>query len=359
MKLTEALLTAPKNVELVEREIPTLQKDDILVEVVSCGICSSEIPVYLGETQGVRGASFRYNHFPCFLGHEITGVVVDTGPDAHYFRPGDQVTGVAYNGSGFATHVIDSEKLFVRKPAGIPLEIALGEPLMAITNTIRMTQPDFGDFIFIAGDGFMSLLTIACLSHYPLKALVLSGHHDNRLSLAKEFGASHIINAKKSDAYWEVRRLVDGDSHDPQIMRWENGVDIAIEYTGKMAALQLCASLCKPKQHSKLVMASFYGPEPFTLGHYLINRAPCLIPCFPAHSRNVMDDLGRAIWALGQGFFPIRRLITHAFTLEQIELAMETAMSRKNGYIKGIIVPDFSKLESNVPYKMFKEGELF
>ena len=40
--------------------------------------------------------------------------------------------------------------------------------------------------VFLVGDGFMSLLTVAMLKEYPLKNIIISGHHQNRLDLAKE-----------------------------------------------------------------------------------------------------------------------------------------------------------------------------
>ena len=346
MKISELVLTAPKRLEIVEKGVPSLSDSDVLVEVIACGVCSSEFPVYLGQTQGVRGASFRYAEFPCFMGHEIVGMVTDVGKGVKSLRPGDRVTGVAYRGSGFATHVIESHDMLVKVPPNIPLEYALGEPLMAVVNIVRMSEPDFGDFVFIVGDGFMALLTVACLKLYPLKSIVVSGHHDERLKLAKKLGASHILNSLNEDPYWLVRKLIDNKDHDPKNTRWLEGVDVAFDFAGTMAALQLCASLCKPKKRAKLMMPSYYWPEPFSIGHYLMNRAPLLIPCHPAHSKNINDDLERAMWALEQGIFPMDQLITHVFELTKTSEAFEMAMARKGGYIKGIITPDPSKLEA-------------
>ena len=217
-------------------------------------------------------------------------------------------------------------------------------------------EPEFGDFALIVGDGFMSLLTIAALARYPLKELVVVGHHDSRLELAKEFGATRIINSHNVDPYWEVRRMLDGPAHDPTETLWRGGVDIAFDFAGKMAALKLCASLCKPKQRAKLMMPVFYGPGPFEIGHYLMNRAPSLIPCHPAHSKDVMEDLRGALWALDNGTFDMTPLITHAYPLEETGAAMEASMQREDGYIKGIVVPDFSKLESKGGYKTTGSG---
>ncbi len=353
MKIIEALLVEPGRVELEEKEVGPLPDSDVLVSVTACGVCTSEMPVYRGEVSGVPGASFRYAGYPCYLGHEVSGIVADVGRTVKSLSVGDRVTGVAYRGSGFASHVVDSEDMFVKVTDGIPLEHAIGEPLMAVINIVRMAAPELGDFVFIVGDGFMSLLTVAALARYPLRALVVAGHHDNRLALAREFGATHTINSNNEDAYHETRRLVDGPAYDPGQTPWYGGVDIAFDFAGKMSTLQLCASLCKPKQRAKLMMPSFYGKEPFTLGHYLLNRAPSLTVCHPAHSPDVMDDLRRAMGALEQGEFPIGRLITHEFSLDEVAAAMDASGSRSDGYIKGIVVPDYSKCEAPGTRKRF------
>lgn len=358
MKIRSAVLAGPRRVEIIEEDAPVLCAGEVMVEVVASGVCTSELPVYRGETEGVAGVSFRYAKYPCALGHEVSGVVVDVGGGVESLKRGDRVTGVAYRGSGFATHVIEGEGLFVKAPDSVPLEQVLGEPLMAATNIVRMAEPEFGDFVVIVGDGFMSLLTIAALSGYPLKELVVVGHHDSRLALAEKIGATRIINSNTQDPYWEVRRMVDGTAHDPGETLWRAGVDIAFDLAGNMAALKLCASLCKPKQRAKLMMPSFYGPEPFAIGHYLMNRAPSLIACHPAHSRDVIDDLRRAIRALGNGTFDLAPLITHVFSLEETGVAMEASISRENGYIKGIVVPDLSRLESKGRYKRTTGSDL-
>ncbi|MCW8916114.1 MAG: zinc-binding dehydrogenase [Magnetovibrio sp.] len=348
MKITEAILTGPNTIELQNHDVPLLNDDELLVEVSVCGVCSSEFPVLRGEVQGKCGVSFRYADYPCFLGHEVSGVVVDKGTAVSQFNIGDRVTGVAYEGSGFATHVVAPASMMVKVADNIPLDYALGEPVMAVMNAVRMAEPELGDQALLVGDGFMSLMTVAALSQYGLKNIIVTGHHAERLSIAKALGATTVVNSKDTDAYWAVRELLDGDDFDRNVTLWKNGVDIAFEYAGKMETLQLCASLCKPKQRAKLMMTSFYPEEPFTLGHYLINRAPSLVPSFPAHSKDVLDDLDRGMWALEQGTFQMDKLVTHAFELNNIDAAMAYASGRTDGYIKGIVTPSFDKLETNV-----------
>jgi len=52
-----------------------------------------------------------------------------------------------------------------------------------------------------------------------------------------------------------------------------------------------------------------------------------------------MDDLRRALLMLARGRFPMERLITHRFRLEEIGQAFETMLHRPDGYIKGVVVP--------------------
>jgi len=135
-KSTEAVLMAPRKIELQAREIPKLTGSQVLVKVVACGVCSTEIPVWLGKTQGARGASKRYYKFPSRLGHEPSGYVEDIGPEVKNLKPGDAVTGMANSDSRshFATYVIEDEEQWLKIPDGFKPKEVLGEPLACINN---------------------------------------------------------------------------------------------------------------------------------------------------------------------------------------------------------------------------------
>lgn len=347
MIINELLLVGPNKIEKHPRKIEPLKKNEVLIKVVSCGLCSSEFPVISGETFGHPGISYRYKSYPINLGHEVSGIVSEVGKEVLDFKTGDKVTGLAYFGSGFSDYVVSPSNMLVSIPDNLPIEFALGEPVMAAVNATQMSQPFKSANNLLLGDGFMSLMTIAALSTYQDQKIIVVGHHDNRLNIAEEIGAKHIINSKNKDAYWEVRNFLDKDklvTKDP----WTGGVDIAFEYTGKMKNLQLCASLCKAKNRSKLMMTSYYKEEKFTLGHYLINRAPLLVPSFPNHSNNIINQLKTAISLINKNKKIMEKIITHAFKMEDIGLALEYAHQRKDGFIKGILCPDMSLLESNI-----------
>jgi len=331
MKTLSALLIKPKKFELREIELKPLQKNEVLISVLACGICSTELSVYDGSIVGTNGVSFRYKSYPAHLGHEVVGYVSEKGSEVTRFEIGDCVTGLTYNGCGFSKYFVEKEDALVKVLySNIDKQrLSLGEPLMATTNIVHQITISFGDIVAIIGDGFMALLLIAALSKYPLKELIVVGHHNSRLTLASKYGATTIINSK-SENPWKIIMDKTGG----------NGVDVSVDYGGNSESLKLAASICKAKQRSKLVLASSYSNEmPFTIGNYLQNRAPIIIPAYPNQSVNKLRDLERGLWGLEKGIFPMDELITHKYKLEDIEKAFDDCANRSNGYIKGIILP--------------------
>lgn len=328
-KPQQAKMIAAKQFELRDFE-PIMPTDSqVMMSVISCGICSSEIPVFDGSVIGTPGVSFRYRDYPADLGHEVVGTVEAVGSQVKDFKKGDIVTGLTYSGCGFATHFTEEAISLVKVPKSWhkDAKYAVGEPLMATVNIIEQMEPQFGDTVLIVGDGFMSLLLVAALKKYTLNKLIVLGHHDERLALAKKLGASDVLNTKDANGWEFVMDLTSGV-----------GVNISVEYAGNVNSLQLAASLTKAKSRSKLVLAAAYDNDmPFTIGNYLQNRAPVIIPAYPNHSKDKVADLRKAMWALDAGIFPMKELITDEYALGDVARGYQELIDRKPGYIKGIV----------------------
>ena len=201
---------------------------------------------------------------------------------------------------------------------------------MATCNIINQSKIKFGDSIVIIGDGYMSQLLISGLAKYPLKQLVVVGHHDLRLEMAEKFGATTVINSKESNAWEKLMSLTD-----------RKGFDISVEYAGNANSLRLAASVCKAKERAKLVLAAGYSEKmEFSIANYLQNRAPIIIPGYPNQSEDKIRDLKQGMFGLEEGIFPMNKLITHRYKLENIQQGFEESMNREDGYIKGIINPN-------------------
>jgi len=334
VKLKEAILTAPNQIEFREREIPPLTGSQVLVKVSMCGVCTTEIPVWLGKTQGKPGASHRYYKYPSCLGHEVSGIVEDVGYYDSHFKEGQAVTGIAYSGSGFSTYAVEDERFWVPIPEGFKPEEVLGEPLACIHN-IRQAMDSLKDWyglpinVLVVGDGFMSLALLGCYKE-DNEAVSLVGHHEDRLS---RFPSNvDTYNSNEFNAYIACRGMV---FNNLETTPWMDGFDIALDFTGTMSGLQLAASLCKPKSRTPLLMCGVCDEEPFTMGHYMVNRGVVPIPCYPAQSDDFCRDLRNGVTP--ETIRQSRELITHSYKLEEIGRAFEDAMGRRDGYIKGVV----------------------
>ena len=164
MKINELLLVAPNRIEKRSRIIDAVADDEVIIKVVSCGLCSSEFPVINGETEGQPGVSYRYKSYPCNLGHEVSGIIFEVGKSVRNFQLGDRVTGLAYYGSGFSDYVIAPQEMLIKIPKDMPIEFALGEPVMVRCKSLlrclihfRMQIPFYWRWIYVFDDN----------SHFP------------------------------------------------------------------------------------------------------------------------------------------------------------------------------------------------
>jgi len=80
--MNAVVLTSNGHLELQERPIPVPQKGEYLIRCRRVGICSSDI------FRGFAGGAY---HYPLVMGHEISGVIVDQGPDTTHFSKGQDI----------------------------------------------------------------------------------------------------------------------------------------------------------------------------------------------------------------------------------------------------------------------------
>lgn len=117
----------PEVLEVVEIERPAPGPGDVLVEVFSAGVN----PVESFERRG-EAPDGRLPDLPAWPGREFAGVVVATGPDVRRLSRGDEVIGLVDAGAQ-ASHVVAPESALVRRPHGVPWEVAGALPIAGAT----------------------------------------------------------------------------------------------------------------------------------------------------------------------------------------------------------------------------------
>jgi len=326
-----AFITAPRKFEIREIDIPTINDNQLLVKVEACGVCTSDIPPYLDT---LSDEVKKRNPFPRRVGHEPSGTVQKVGKNIKDFQVGDRITG-NFNTQSFAEYVTcePGGRLFgniksrvVKIPAGVPMEHALGEPMMSVMAIARVTTPEIGDYVFQVGCGFMGLGVMAGVASPKLKEYIACDLDDSRLQLAKEMGATITLNPSKVDVVREVMKITS-----------RRGVDVAIEAVGYPAGLKLANAVIKWGRGKIISMGWHQTPATYELYDWI--RSPIVYsPQGIGMSLDPDSELPRAMWAIEKGIYPMTKLVTHKYRLEEIDKAFSDNLGRTPGYIKGVVM---------------------
>tara|TARA_Y100000588_G_C14215820_1_gene908767 strand:- start:602 stop:1630 length:1029 start_codon:yes stop_codon:yes gene_type:complete len=225
---TKAAILFEQNKPLVidEVEIPKLVNGQVLVDIHVSRICGSQI----GEIDGVKGDD---KYLPHLLGHEGGGIIVDIGPEVKTVKPGDHVVLHWRPGLGidsmtpkyklgnltinaghittFNEYAVISENRVTKIDKSICFELAA---LMADTITTgfglicREANLEIGQSIVIIGIGGIGMGAVLGAHLAGANPIIAVDIYDHKLKVAKEYGATHIINAFDNDIFKEAKNII-------------------------------------------------------------------------------------------------------------------------------------------------------
>jgi L-iditol 2-dehydrogenase len=231
--------------EMEERPEPAVGPGDVLVRVMACGICGSDV-------HGMDGSTGRRRP-PIVMGHEAAGVVERVGAAVATVREGDRVTmdSTIYNPDSFFSrrgfvNLCDDRRVLgvscedyrqdgafaelvsvpahivYQLPAGMTFEqAAMVEPVSVAVHARRLTPIAPDDTVVVFGAGLIGLMLVQVLKAASVRRILAVDLEDDRLAIAKELGAAHLINSRAGDAAPAVRALTEG-----------RGADVAFEAVG-------------------------------------------------------------------------------------------------------------------------------
>lgn len=351
MNRIKALVTAPRKIEFVEEPIPALGDHEILVKMLSVGICHTDLPTYLGTVGQVpSGLGFDrwvpQAQYPALVGHEPVCVVADAGRAVTRYKVGDQIAGMAFG--AFSDYMVLSED----DPHFVPIpetdkesKYCLAEPLGCIVNIVREASCKYGQNIAVIGCGFMGLMTISGLRRSGAKHLVAIDLLDNKLELAKELGATDVINPAKETVDERAWALTDG-----------RFFDVVVEISGSLKGLDTAGAIIKEPHVDglpgfqgtyqgvgRILIPSVYGkgePFPVSLAFNLMSRTPVLLATHPTFAERPQDNMREGVASYVDGRLPLDKLITHHVPFTELHRAFELMEHAPADYIKGVVVFD-------------------
>jgi alcohol dehydrogenase len=329
--------------------LPELRPGEVLVRVTCCTVCGSDVHTYQGH---------RTTPVPTVLGHEILGTVAAIGPGEpvldHEGRPldiGDRVTWSIAASCGacfFCEHGIPQkcERLFkygherIRPEhqlsgglaeychlapgtAIIPVPEALPDvvacPANCATATVagalRIGGGCDGAAVLIQGAGMLGLTACAMARSRGAQHVIACDVDTERLELARRFGATRCVAV--TDDGGELTAAVNE-------LTGGRGVDLALELSGAIAAMEAGLKLLRIGAHYVLVGAVFPSPPLAVDPEAVIRR---LLNIHGLHNYTPAD-LAAAIEFLTQhhGEYPFAELVADTFPLCEAELAFEHAI---------------------------------
>jgi alcohol dehydrogenase len=251
---------APGQKALEERPIPEIAAPtDAIVKIVKTTICGTDLHILKGDVATCVA--------PRILGHEGVGVVAKVGPGVTTFRPGDRVLiscisacgRCAYCRRGMYSHcmtggwilgnTIDGTQAeYVRIPHAdtslYPVPDGADEDALVMLSDILPTgfecgvlngKVEPGSTIAIVGAGPIGLAALLTAQFYSPAEIIVIDPDENRLQVAKRFGATATVPAAGDKAAQSVVAMTGG-----------RGVDTAIEAVGVPASFITCEDIVAP-----------------------------------------------------------------------------------------------------------------
>jgi S-(hydroxymethyl)glutathione dehydrogenase/alcohol dehydrogenase len=340
VKVSKAAILAESRQKLVVDEIglpDALSFGQVLVKVHYSSICGAQI----NEIDAVKGPD---KFLPHLLGHEASATVVETGAGVTSVKPGDTVVMHWRPGRGlqsqtpsytwrgrklnagwvttFNEYAVVAENRVTAVPAGIDRKTA---PLLgcAVTTAQGVINHDaqvaIGESVVVIGVGGVGLNIVQFAAMAGAHPVIAVDRLDNKLEMAKRFGATHAINsADVADLRAAIRDIV-GPA----------GADKAIETTGVASLIEAAYETTQAKGRTILVGVPREKVSIYTLPLHFdkVIKGSEGGHCDPAR------DIPRLIRLADAGKLSYDGIITDEFPLEAINDALDLMRSGRSGRI--------------------------
>lgn len=311
------------DIRIEETGIPKIEENEMLIRMRVCGMCNSELPDYIWGNDTGR-----------ILGHEPVGIVTAAGSKVKAFKPGDRVSGIFRN--AFAEYTVSEEKLAAKVPENISDEEAIAEPWSCLISGIRRVdiQPD--STVAVIGCGFMGLGVITLMRLKGASKIIAVDIRKSSLRMALKLGADEVYTP---DTVPDVYML---DEWRGNI--FASGVSVVVEAAGNAAGLKLAERMVKP--HGVLSVVGYHcDGQSREINMKMWNwKAITVINAHERRDEIQMDCLKEALDMIAEGRLPAAELLTHEFTMDNINEAFGAMRNKEDNYIKGFIRMGFQEV---------------
>jgi L-iditol 2-dehydrogenase len=341
-----ALLVELGRLEIQELDTRQPGRGELLVRVEACGVCGSDVRIFCHGHPRLR--------LPQVLGHEIAGIVVETGRGANGFAPGDRVAvlpkvpcgGCFYCRRGQGNLCADGRSFGYQLPGGfaeyvlvpqeaidqdvvLPLpavldmeEAVLIEPLACCLRSHRNPPlagqaPD--ESVVVIGGGPVGTIHGRLARHRGAGLVLLVEHSDGRLASADRNAFHVVVDSRREDPVEAVRRHTESRGADRVI----------VACSSREAQVQALAMVGKGG-HVDIFSGLAPAAEPIAVD---TNRLHYQEITVRSTHGSTAEDCGEALGLLASGCLRLGDLITGRYPLSGIQEAFHALERRETGKV--------------------------
>ena len=332
------IVRAPMEFGVEETPMPMAPDGGFILNVKACGLCGSDLRTLRSGHRNVN--------FPWIIGHEICGVVGETGPsyDGPWAR-GDLISmgPVVYCGhcdfcregrfelcenyreiaqawpgglAEFMAVPAEAVRLGVIEPVppGVdPAHAAIAEPIASCLNAQERGGVGLGDTVLVIGAGPIGCIHASLARLRGADRVFVANRSAGRLEFAAAFEPDALIHAGDNDLVDEVMRLTGGKGADVIVTANSSPMAIvqAVEVARKAARILVFGGL--PKQDKT-------PPVDMNMVHYNALHLIGATTFAPRHYR-------QAVQLVSSNRIPVNKLITHRFPLDEFVTGANMALA--------------------------------
>ena len=252
-KMKAQVFYEPEVMKMEQKDIPQIADNEVLVKVKACGICGSDV-------HGMDGSTGR-RKTPLIMGHEASGEIAEIGSEVQGWQIGDRVTfdstiyylddwytrkgrynlsdnrkvlGVSpmeYKKHGaFAEYVSMPAHILYKLPVDVSFEqAAMVEPVAVAAHAVNVSKIQPGKSAVVIGVGMVGVFVVKMLQIAGANPIIAVDLDENKLELAKEFGATHTFKSSEKGVSEKVFELTKN-----------RGADFGFEVVGISETVNLC-----------------------------------------------------------------------------------------------------------------------
>lgn len=355
-KMKAAIFVEPGRIVLDEKPVPDVGPLDALIRVTTTTICGTDVHILKGEYPVAKGLT---------IGHEPVGIIEKLGSSVSGYREGQRVIAGAITPSGhsyaclcgcgsqdgagtkhgfkamggwkFGNTIDGTQAEYVLVPdalanlSPVPDHLSDEEVLMCpdIMSTgfsgAESAEIRIGDTVAVFALGPIGLCAVAGAKLKGATTIIGVDTVPERLAIAKQLGADHVVDFRAGDPVEQIMALTDG-----------RGVDASIEALGTQPTFEAALKVLRPGG-TLSSLGVYSGDLTIPLGAFAAGLGDhkivtTLCPGGKERMRRLMD-------VVASGRVDLKPLVTHRFKLDEIEAAYDLFAHQRDGVLKVAITP--------------------